>query len=361
MLGGPERAFLLTSLLFRELDADRLRALVARGLDWRALESAARATGVLPLLANALGAAGARPRGGAAERLRGALEQNAARNALLAREVVELDAALRAAGLEGVALKGAALVALDAGYAPLRAMSDVDLLVPAGAAERALDALRRSGLVAVRPPDPRLERGHHPEVVVTRSGVPVELHVRLGDAAQAGEARAAAVREGSTRANRLGVRIPSPEDLLGVAAWHALVHHRHELAHVPRLVADVHALLALGADPAAAAARHDARDGGAVARALSLLAGARAAAARPSRLGTLPAERPLSRARRAAARAAGAWRSGATRLWRSPSGLLFPPRRFMAARYGVPERSPLLPLLYVYRPLRGVFRALTGI
>mgnify|MGYP003501384021 CR=1 FL=1 len=31
-----------------------------------------------------------------------------------------------------------------------------------------------------------------------------------------------------------------------------------------------------------------------------------------------------------------------------------------AARYGVPESSRWLPLLYVVRPFRGLFRALTG-
>jgi hypothetical protein len=362
MPGGPERAFLLSSLPGRELDVGRLRALAAGGLDWAALEATARATGVVQLLANALESIGpeAPVPAGIADRLRGALEQNAARNALLASDLRAIDAALRAAGIEAVVLKGAALVALDADYAPLRAMSDVDLLVPAGAAADVLAALRRSAVVAVGGPDPRLEQSPHPHVVVTRSGVPVELHVRLGDPPARGAARAGAIRAGSTRSNRLGVRIPSTEDLLGIAAWHALVHHRHDLAHRPRLVADLHLLLALGADAAVAAARHDTPAEHPVADALALLESARVAAAHPSRFGTLAAEQPLSPARRAIAKARGAWRSNTSRLLRAPAALFFPPRRFMAARYGVPERSPLLPLLYLYRPLRGLFRSLTG-
>ena len=38
----------------------------------------------------------------------------------------------------------------------------------------------------------------------------------------------------------------------------------------------------------------------------------------------------------------------------------FPPRSFMEARYKVPRGSPLVPLLYVWRPLRGAWAFLTG-
>jgi hypothetical protein len=363
MLGRPERAFLLSSLLFRELDAGHSRALVGGGLDWAALVAAARVTGVVPLLANAVAAVGggARSREVPAELLHDALGRNAAENALLVREVAGIDAVLRGNGIEAIVLKGAALAASDPAYAPLRHMKDVDLLVPPEAAGGAVSALEAAGLVSRGDPAPLLTGGAHPYVVKTRSGLQIELHVRLGEPAEAGNARARAMRAHCARTNPLGLCLPAPEDLLGLCAWHALVHHAFDVSFVPRLVADVHALLARGADPKVAAARHDSREARPVARALALVEQTRRAAARPSRFGTLECERPYSRRWRALKRAQGERLVPVERLVRAPRALLFPPRDFMAARYGVPARSRLLPLLYLYRPFRGLFRALTGI
>jgi hypothetical protein len=47
----------------------------------------------------------------------------------------------------------------------------------------------------------------------------------------------------------------------------------------------------------------------------------------------------------------------------SPSGLvriLFPARGYMATRYRVPEDSALLPFLYLWRPVRGLWALVTG-
>ena len=40
--------------------------------------------------------------------------------------------------------------------------------------------------------------------------------------------------------------------------------------------------------------------------------------------------------------------------------ILFPAREFMAARYRVPVSSPILPLLYLWRPVRGIWALVTG-
>jgi hypothetical protein len=40
--------------------------------------------------------------------------------------------------------------------------------------------------------------------------------------------------------------------------------------------------------------------------------------------------------------------------------VLFPARPYMARRYGVDPRSRLVPLLYVWRPIRGAWGFLTG-
>ena len=121
------------------------------------------------------------------------------------------------------------------------------------------------------------------------------------------------------------------------------------------------ALLSAGADAARAVADWDGGRDGPVARSLALLGAAVDPRRDASRRAAVEAlDRALSRvsqsredAHRARARVARALRT-------RPLSLLFPPRAFMAARYGVPESSRWLPLLYVVRPFRGLFRALTG-
>ena len=69
-----------------------------------------------------------------------------ARNQLLRRTAAEAVAALNAAGIEPVLLKGMALWASQPASAPFaRMMSDVDLMVTPNDAERAVSALEAAG------------------------------------------------------------------------------------------------------------------------------------------------------------------------------------------------------------------------
>jgi hypothetical protein len=146
------------------------------------------------------------------------------------------------------------------------------------------------------------------------------------------------------------LRVPAVDDLLGMCCAHVLGSHRADVRFVPRHVADVAVLLRDGADAARAAALCAGRE---VARSLALLEAARAGRA----FEVLPrggASPLLARARTALSATRRSRRAGA--LWRT----LFPARAYLAARHGVASGSPLVPLLWAWRPIRALVRIVVG-
>jgi hypothetical protein len=134
----------------------------------------------------------------------------------------------------------------------------------------------------------------------------------------------------------------SPSDLLSIACYHVFVGHSGERRFRPRHLADCAVLIANGAAAAAAALLAGAAD--AVTRSLEavgsgdqggiLVTAASDAGLRMERLVSAARARPFS--------------------------LFFPDRDYMARRYRVSRRSRLLPLLYLWRPVRGAWRVVTG-
>ncbi len=372
-LAAGETSFLLSSLLVRHLDLPRLRALAAGPLDWERMAEAAAPVAVAPLLWNAVVAAGveAQVPPGVRERLREEAEAGAMQGAMSLASLARLAAALEAAGVEALALKGAALVLLDPGYLPLRHMSDLDLLVRPAQVERAVEVLRGLGSVhsELRDLSGRLLAGAELQALgqdspasFTIDGGLVELHQDL--AGRPGDPPADVeglfARAGQVACRGAPVRIPDAVDLAGMLCHHVLRHHHADPRYTPRHVADLEVLEALGVDLEAAARRHDTARAAPVRDSLSLVRETRRAAAHPARLWPTRCERALSPA----------WRGlsartritvGKLHLLRARGlRLLFPPRRYLEARFGEGTRGVPLPLLWVRHALRSGWRLLTG-
>jgi hypothetical protein len=367
-----ERAFLLGALFHGALDVPRLRALAARPLDWDALLAAAEVHLLGAILFDSIHAAGV---DGAVpaphlERLRARAVEVATRNAALLHAAGRASRLLTAAGIEALALKGTGLAVHAPRYFSVRLQSDVDLLVaPARiwAAARTLleggftpapayaDHLGLDGRSPFAEGSP-LPPGHQLLPLLSPEGANLELHFELP-----GRLPPAALS--AVLANPVagpgGIRVSAPDALLGLLCAHVHGHHEREPAFLLRHVADVVALQAAGASLERARPAF----GPSVDVSRRLVEEARRAVTGPG--GTMGlAEATLAGGPWGAAALATAWRVSFRARWRAAldGGLqaLFPAPRYMAQRYGVGLRSPLLPLTYPWRFISALGRALLG-
>ncbi|MBK9516127.1 MAG: nucleotidyltransferase family protein [Anaeromyxobacter sp.] len=294
------------------------------------------------------------------ERLREEVERVAVQASLTLLTAARAQACLETAGVISLALKGLAFQAHDPAHLVRRHFDDVDLLVRAADLPAAGAALRGAGFTAdALLPDyggAALDGGavspalHRTANFQGPARTLLELHTTL-PTCQGPDATFEALVSRSVLVEHPDgrLRLPCREDALGMLCRHVVVQHSADCGHLPRHVADVAALLAAGADPALTAARYDADGRGSVAWSLALLDAARRGHGRAARAwswiwGPLDALRVRLVEYRGAA----------------GLGMIFPSRRYMAQRYGVAPASPLLPLLYAWRPVRGVVKLLTG-
>jgi hypothetical protein len=348
---GPAGRLLLASLRWASGRGPDLAPLAREVRRWPALLADAGSWGIAEALAFAVAAgrveAALPPR--VRDRLRAAHEAGAASNAALLAEAVRLQGVLAEAGIPSVALKGTALVAAHYPLPAARHVGDLDLLVPRAQLEVAAAALAPGS----RPSHVHLDHEGrdsrfpaHLPAIETPAGVCVELHFAApGDASGALAARIlASPRVVDVQGGKL--TIPWPADCAAVACLHALAGHAGSPVHLPRLVADLEALDATSPlDWAAVQAAAGVEGAAAIEAARGLLGASRAgrvAAVFPSPLGVLARDLALPLLRSALSSPRAAVRT------------FVPSRRFMAARYGVPERSPRLLLYYVGRPFLAV-------
>lgn len=344
-------------------------------LDWPALAALARQHGVLELLFWRARRWTGQDEGWAAiprplsDEMRHRFGRAALRTLRAEGELARVLAALAAAGVPAIPVKGAAVAAFYPDPV-LRTYGDLDLLVPEERLEAAEAALRGLGYQPTTQKDWAL--GHHlhlPPMIRSGALFPVEVHWRLDDPGRPGSlpvdglwARARSWTVGGQPAQCL-----DPVDAALHLCRHAAVQHRlHDglrslcdLAQVTedwepgewaalvcragegRLRPAVYLMLALEQDvlgrcPPLGVMQALAPGGGKVLppRAAWLLA-------RQPGPGT---NLPIG-AVRAASEGGPVWRL------RSLAGALFWPRARMAAEYNMPLRSPLLWLTYLRRPL----------
>ena len=354
-LAAPRAAagrLLLASLTWASGRGPDLAPLARRVRSWpRLLEGAGR-RGLAEALAYALAASGAEdavpPE--ARARLREAHEAGSASNLALLSEAARVQALLARAGIPSVALKGTALVAAHYPLPGARHVGDLDLLVPRARLGDAAAALapEATGRTPSLAHDGReAEFAAHLPAFDTAGGVCCELHFRApGDAggALAGRILASARRVEVPGGGALS--IPAAADSAAVACLHALAGHAGSPAFLPRLVSDLEAIDAsAGLSWKSIEAGAGAEGAPWIARARVLLEAARAgevSAVFPGRLDVLTRDLVAPFLRRALSDPRAGVRA------------FLPSRRFMAARYGVPERSPRLVLYYVARPFLAV-------
>jgi hypothetical protein len=276
-----------------------------------------------------------------------------ARNALLLSEAAEVQAAFAAAGIESVILKGPGLLVAHYPDIGARHVSDVDILVRWADSDRADGAVRALGgkpKVGLLIPMEQGEGGHrHLTPLVTPRGVIIEIHTRLPGAASSDATVGELIgRSRDVSWQMRALRIPSEPDLAAMICLHVFDYHEGLAEYVQRHLADLAVLMGAGATRwsevearvesgvsrgAVDASRRLLEDGGTGFAAWCHVIGVRA-------------------------------RGWAHLAARPEPGVLmtvvFPPRLFMASRYGLAPDSRLLPLLYLWRPVRGAWRFVTG-
>jgi hypothetical protein len=217
-----------------------IKALARGGLDWDYLLGLARRHTVLPLLHRQLGAhAGDAVPRDVRRRLGEKFRDNAARNLLLAGELVRITKFLEAEGVHALAYKGPALAASAYGDLSLRRFLDLDIIVRLRDVPRAKGLLRSLGFSVPgglsRSQENALLRSQH-NLALARGGgkMTVELHWDVAPR------RFAAVPLGEevwARAVAVGlcggeVKTLSPEDLLVALCVHGTKHFWERLAWV---------------------------------------------------------------------------------------------------------------------------------
>jgi hypothetical protein len=332
-------ALIAETLRLDGFDAVRVAELAAAVRDWGGLVKEAERANVGALVWNAFTSArlsGCVP-GAELERLRRATVRTAVRASMAVAAAQAAARALHAGGIEALAIKGLAFLLRYPEYRAIRHVDDVDLVVRPADEERAHALLVAAGFrreLARNVPELLVADSHH-AVYRDPHGFPLEVH-------DAPPEEDRAVADAIWRRSEVafpGLRIPCPEDMLGIACRHALEHHRtNPHHHIPRMIADVRLLLARGAAPDRARRLHDRDRSRPVEAALNLV---RSGAAFPI-IGTKPA---YVRVQVRQARRFG---------WR----YLLPTPAFIARKYGVSPRSPRLPFLYVLRLFEGVARLL---
>jgi hypothetical protein len=161
-------------------DSDRVRDLVASGVDWTVLLEAARLHGLGPLLWWTLSRAGpgAVPPEHAAH-LQDQLHRNAAHGLLMQREAIRILTLFEDHGIRGIPYKGPVLASTVYGNVALRTYSDLDIVVRPRDVDRALALLLDDAYRVVHSDDERARDEHHRfhhELRRDDDRVKVELH-----------------------------------------------------------------------------------------------------------------------------------------------------------------------------------------
>jgi len=365
MLGqgdAPERRFVREALLALGSERPGLREAARAVRDWERALALARAGSVAESVwagVSLRGVEGEIPEPG-----RSAFEEAHAgatgRNSLLLSEAAEVQAAFAAEGIESVVLKGPGLLVAHYPDIGARHVGDVDILVRDRDAARA-EALARG--MGAREPAPvvgydGLEREHgergenHAPTMFTRRGVALEIHHGVpGGADDGSDVEGVLARGRVVEWQGRSLRIPPGDDLGAMAGLHVFDHHAGDAKFLLRHLADLAVVIGPGSvEWDEIEARVVPGGGGAAIEASRRL------------LEVGPPGR-LEAWRRAIGLRTAHWAGIFAKVGPSPAAafrILFPARPFMAARYRVSEGSPLLPLLYLWRPVRGIWALVTG-
>lgn len=238
---STERRFLLEALeLSSATDLDRWTRSV---MDWQEVLDIARRFAVSPVVGALMSRPSLRRRvpERVAEALRADYEGAAIQNRLLVRDLRQTAAALDAAGVPYVALKGAALITHHYDDPARRHLDDIDLLVR----EDDLDAVAAAlGAAGYELDTTDYNRARHPLCMDSPSGTKVEVHIQLAR----GDTTMVWSRAETIDIDGQPVRIASATDLLYHLCHHVIVQHVEDPRFLPRHMVDLDALLGSVAD-----------------------------------------------------------------------------------------------------------------
>jgi hypothetical protein len=322
------------------LDPPGVVACVEAITDWKVFVAEAAQAGVCAVVWDAIEAAGATKAIPKPQRhcLRIAAEMTAARTASAVALALRIGRLCHERGAQVLVVKGVALALRFPEYAPLRYVSDLDIVVRSRD-YAAVDAIL-AGAGFRREPH---HSDNRPDLFGTNIGQsqyldPHGFLLELHDTVPTQDESGSEGVWGRSIVTADGVLTPSLEDMLAITCRHALEHHQGQRAHLARMVADVNLLVARGADVVRAKSHHDDGPSGPVQVGIDVAMNGR----------ELPRFAPRATMGKAFLRQAS--RYG----WR----YLLPSREYMAEKYGVSPRSPRLPFLYVLRLFEGVARLL---
>ena len=206
---------------------------------------------VLPALADGLETAG--PEWHIGDDARTYLEvmrdANRQRNGAIKAALVDIIRRLQQAGIDPLAVKGGAFLALDRAAAPWRYLGDIDLIVPAIELSRGVETLAGLGYrSAGNGYDPSRD-AHAPAMLGPDDMTIVELHSRPFADAHWPELETALQADARTvLAGGVAIRIPSPEARAAYLMLHSQEHHGYH-AQGRLLLRDVLDLAMLGQGP----------------------------------------------------------------------------------------------------------------
>ncbi len=251
-LGPAERRVLLAAL-----DVRVTAPMSSTGeLDWATVIEVARAGKVLALLAHRAAIDHVALDGALHEQVREALHESAVYNTRLLAELAQCVRVLDHAGIEHVALKGAALMSRHYPMLALREVVDLDLLIDPAHFEAGLAALRAAGFGDADHTAAKTFDGHtyadalnaphwHASApLVGAGGVQIDLHRRMPTTAYEARGGFRGVHERSERIDVHGVsvRVGHPIDLALHACEHYALQNHGDPANAPRLMCDLRVL-----------------------------------------------------------------------------------------------------------------------
>jgi hypothetical protein len=275
-------------------------------------------------------------------------------------EAAQVQEELTSARIESVILKGPGLLVAHYPDIGARHIGDVDILVHERESARADEIVRSLG---ARERDPALRydgtRAEHAEpgevhspLVYTDRGVALEIHqAQPGVPGSESDFEGLVARSRSVEWQGRQLRIPSAADLAAGACMHVFDHHDGRQKFIQRLLGDLSVTIGAGA---ATWGEVEVR---------MTPGGSRKALDASRRLLEEGPPRGLAAWRHAVRVRVQHWEEVFASHGRSPADvmrILFPARGYMATRYRCPENSPMLPLLYLWRPVRGFWALVSG-
>lgn len=218
-------------------ELERVPTLVQRDFDWNYFYALARRHSLVPVVFSQLDKIAKSVPNETLARFRKDYQENAARNLVLADELVSLIRALSASGVEAITFKGPALAVAAYGNLSARRFVDLDLIVRRADVQSAIATLSERGYVPTNTLDPGQQSiliRHQHNLQFSRGQMIVELHWQVASELFASSVTAEELWQHlePVAIGKNEVKTLSPEDLLFALSIHGSRHLWQRLAWV---------------------------------------------------------------------------------------------------------------------------------